>query len=116
VQRRESRKRVGLRILQQLGETNGAELILAGGSWEITGDEGRQRSELIELWSELSVQAPGRLMSVRFEDPPSSSGVFRAAQKLEPLAGESNEFQRSNASPGVRHEGNAQRASDPDVF
>lgn len=90
--RQQSRKAICASILTQLAETGGAELILAGGSWEITGDEGRQRSELIELWSDLSVQVPGRLTSVRFEDPPSESGVFRAAQKLEPLPGGESDF------------------------
>lgn len=90
--RRQSRKTICMRILNQFADKDGTELILAGGSWEITGDEGRQRSQLIELWGELSIGAPGRLMSVRFEDPPSESGVFRAAPKLEPLAPESSDL------------------------
>lgn len=93
--RRESRKAISSRILAQLAENSGAELILAGGSWEITGEEGRQRSQLIELWSELSVQVPGRSMSVRFEDPPSESGVFRAAKKVEPPATEASDLAAS---------------------
>lgn len=85
--RSESRRAICTGILRLLTEKvqpaeKGAELILAGGAWEITGHEGRQRGELIELWSDLSVRAPGRLVSVRFEDPPSESGVFRAAPKL----------------------------------
>ncbi len=76
------RKEVCTRILTNLADDAGAELILAGGSWDVVGVEGRQRTRLIELWGELSIQVPGRLMSVRFEDPPSESGVFRAAQKL----------------------------------
>lgn len=74
-----SRKNLCTRILTALADTDGAELILAGGAWETAGDEGLQRARLIELWGELSIQVPGRLTSVRFEDPPSHSGVFRAA-------------------------------------
>lgn len=80
--RRECRKELCTRILTGLADEDGSELILAGGSWETTGRQGRQRAELIELWGELSIQVPGRLMSVRFEDPPSQSGVFPASEKL----------------------------------
>ena len=80
--RRQPRKSLCTRILTSLAEMEGAELIVAGGPWDTAGPEGRQRSELIELWGELSIQVPGRLVSVRFEDPPSESGVFRAAQNL----------------------------------
>jgi hypothetical protein len=77
-----SRKNLCTRILTGLSDTDGAELILAGGAWETAGEEGLQRARLIELWGELSIQVPGRLTSVRFEDPPSHSGVFRAAQDV----------------------------------
>jgi hypothetical protein len=80
--RQASRRRICTRILTHLEDVEGAELILAGGSWETTGDEGLQRGRLIELWGELSIQVPGRLTSVRFEDPPSQSGVFRAAEDM----------------------------------
>lgn len=82
--RRHSRKALCTRILTSLAEEEGAELILAGGAWETTGPEGRARGELIELWGELSIQVPGRLTSVRFEDPPSQTGVFRAVEVFEP--------------------------------
>jgi hypothetical protein len=121
--RSESRKTICAGILRQLGDRTRpgdrgpsaeksllsdkgtAELILAGGAWEITGHEGRQRGELIELWSELSVRVPGRLVSVRFEDPPSESGVFRAAPKLTPLDSEADEPEGPSpvkAAPRVR--------------
>lgn len=80
--RHASRGRLCTRILSNLEDTAGAELILAGGAWETTGEEGVQRARLIELWGELSIQVPGRLTSVRFEDPPSQSGVFRAADDV----------------------------------
>lgn len=89
---RRFRKEVCTRILTHLADDPGAELILAGGSWDVAGAEGRQRTQLIELWGELSIQVPGRLMSVRFEDPPSESGVFRAAQNLQSLTPESSDF------------------------
>lgn len=110
--RRESRKAICSSILSQLAESGGAELILAGGSWEITGEEGRQRSQLIELWSELSVQVPGRSMSVRFEDPPSESGVFRAAQKLEPLKAEPGDYTAGRLAKAVPREQDKARSSE----
>jgi len=90
--RRQSRKALCTRILTSLAEMEGAELIVAGGSWDTSGREGKQRGELIELWGELSIQVPGRLVSVRFEDPPTESGVFRAAQNLMERAPSSNSF------------------------
>jgi hypothetical protein len=82
--RQRSRREICTRILTALSDEPSSELILAGGSWETVGVEGQRRSQLIELWGELSIQVPGKLMSVRFEDPPSESGVFRAAEKLSP--------------------------------
>lgn len=79
----EVRRVLCLALAEGLLSEEGAELIVAGGAWRITGVEGMQRSRLIELWGEISQQAPGRLVSVRFEDPPTESGVYRAAAKLE---------------------------------
>ncbi len=79
------RKRLCLHLLKELSSsppTSAAELVLAGGSWDTEGDEGRARAQLIALWGELSEQVPGRLVSVRFEDPPCESGVFKAAEQL----------------------------------
>jgi hypothetical protein len=90
--RRQSRKALCTRILTSLADGDGAELILAGGSWDTAGHEGKQRGELIELWGELSIQVPGRLVSVRFEDPPRESGVFRAAQNLMERSPNSDSF------------------------
>lgn len=80
--RRDVRRRICARLLEQLDAHEGAEVILAGGAWETSGEEGAERSSLIQLWSELSHRQPGRMMSIRFEDPPTESGVFRAAEKL----------------------------------
>lgn len=80
--RLDSRREICLRLLSVLDPGDGAEVILAGGAWETSGEEGGQRSALIQLWSEISDQKPGRVMSIRFEDPPTESGVFRAAEKL----------------------------------
>lgn len=80
--RRDARRRICERLLEQLDAHEGAEVILAGGAWETSGEEGVERSSLIQLWSELSQGQPGRMMSIRFEDPPTESGVFRAAEKL----------------------------------
>jgi hypothetical protein len=97
--RQQARKSVCTRILTSLADEEGAELILAGGAWETSGLEGKRRSELIELWGELSIQVPGRLTSVRFEDPPSESGVFRAADKFTPDAPDSQSFSDREPTP-----------------
>lgn len=73
------RKQLCANILDALGPNEGAELVLAGGAWATSGAEGLARVRLIELWGELSIQVPGKVTSVRFEDRPSESGVFLAA-------------------------------------
>jgi len=80
--RRTSRKQLCSELLMTLDGSDRTELILAGGSWDTSGEEALERAQLIEIWSELSQAVPGRVMSVRFEDPPTESGVFRAAEKL----------------------------------
>ncbi len=75
------RRELCLALIENLGPEEASELIVAGGAWKITGVEGRERSRLIELWSQVSQSAPGRLVSVRFEDPATESGVFRAVEK-----------------------------------
>ncbi len=80
--RRESRREICSRLLSVFDPGEGSEVILAGGAWETSGKEGAERSGLIQLWSEISDQSPGRVMTIRFEDPPTESGVFRAAEKL----------------------------------
>jgi hypothetical protein len=108
--RQRPRRTICTRILTSLADLEGAELILAGGAWETTGTDGVQRGRLIELWGDLSIQVPGRLMSVRFEDPPSESGVFRAAQDLrqakllgpadaEPRSTDSRDLDRPQTQP-----------------
>lgn len=69
-------------LLSSIAPGPTAELVVAGGSWESVGQAGDERFRLIELWGALSETSPGPLVSVRFEDPPSESGVFYAADKL----------------------------------
>jgi len=80
--RQEVRRAIFTDLAANLSDLEGSELILAGGSWGVRGREGQERGRLIELWGELSLTVPGRLISVKFEDPPTESGVFRAAQEL----------------------------------
>jgi hypothetical protein len=65
---------------QEAGE---AELIVAGGAWEFTGADALERDRLLELWSKLSASSPGKVVSVRFEEQPFDSGVFRVAYQRE---------------------------------
>jgi len=80
---RSLRAELCVRLSDEMKSQEGAELIIAGGSWETTGLEGFERTRLIELWSELSHRTGGCMVSVRFEDPPYESGVFRAAERLQ---------------------------------
>lgn len=52
------------------------QLIIGGGDWRHGFEESSARAELIELWSDLSGQASGRLVSLRFDDG-LTSGVYR---------------------------------------
>lgn len=56
-----------------------AELIVAGGAWEFSGEDAEERERVLALWSTLSTSSPGKIVSVRFEDAPYDSGVFRVA-------------------------------------
>ncbi len=60
-----------------------AELIVAGGAWEFTGDDAEERERVLALWSTLSTSSPGKIVSVRFEDAPYDSGVFRFAYQAD---------------------------------
>lgn len=71
-------------LLGALVEDQQAELIVAGGAWEVTGPESEARSRLIELWGALTMESPCKTVSVRFEAPQSESGVFPAAVPSEP--------------------------------
>lgn len=72
----ERRHRLTLAIVRALADRPDSELVLGGGAWDATGREGAAREAMMELWGQLSGDAPGRLISVRFEQPPESSGVY----------------------------------------
>lgn len=80
----EQRRALCHELLHALVEDQRAELIVAGGAWEVTGPESDARSRLIELWSGLTMECPRKSVSVRFETPQSESGVFPAAAPAEP--------------------------------
>jgi hypothetical protein len=83
--RQASRERLCEAVLARM--TGDAELVVAGGSWATTGVEGRERAALFTLWSTLSERSTTQLISIRFNDEASDSGVFRAI----PVAGGTSE-------------------------
>lgn len=74
--REESRLSLMRALLRVLGREENAELIIAGGPWAADGEGGRERMRLVKLWAQLSEEAPRQLVSVRFEDPPATSGSY----------------------------------------
>lgn len=60
-------------------------LIIGGGDWKHGLEQARARAELIALWSDLSVQAAGRLVSLRFDES-LTSGLFPVSDAVLPAA------------------------------
>lgn len=60
-----------------------AELTVAGGAWDFSGEDADERERVLTLWSTLSTNSPGKIVSVRFEEAPYDSGVFRVAYQQE---------------------------------
>src|SRR5690606_1037711 len=56
------------------------QLIIGSGGWRGQPGEPAGRAELMELWSQLSGVVPGKVVSLRFDDAPSSSGAFPAVR------------------------------------
>lgn len=76
----ETRRRLTCSIVKALHDRPDVELVLGGGAWGPNGREGTARQTLMDLWGHLSGEAPGRLVSVRFEQSPESSGVYSVAE------------------------------------
>jgi len=60
------------------------QLIIGGGDWRRGIEEARSRAELIALWSDLSELAPGRLVSLRFDEG-MTSGVYPVSESAAAL-------------------------------
>lgn len=72
----QSREVLTRALLEALGPVPEAELIMGGGAWSLEGKEADERQRLLELWASLSEAAPGRRVSIRFEESPRESGLF----------------------------------------
>lgn len=72
-----------------VGSPNGGDadeqLIIGGGDWRHGIEEARARAELIALWSDLSIHATGRLVSLRFDET-LSSGLYPVSDSVLPTA------------------------------
>lgn len=54
--------------------SEGERLIIGGGDWQHDAAALEARAELLSLWSDLSERAPGRRISLRFDDSPAVQG------------------------------------------
>lgn len=73
-------------LAASLQDCASGELILAAGAWRLAGREGKARQKLLALWSELSMGAGARTVSLRFESggasgdlPAAPAGALRRA-------------------------------------
>lgn len=67
------------------GKDADEQLIIGGGDWRHGTEEARARAELIALWSDLSLHAAGRLVSLRFDES-LSSGLYPVSDSVLPTA------------------------------